>query len=252
MTFNFLECFDENIDNLDITKNYIYVLKLIDERYYVGRTSNILRRIEEHFTIGGSIYTKKYKPIKVIEVQEELTTDDERIKTIEIMEKYGWEKVRGACWCSLEIKKPDFEKNQKSKPKKIIKLISHENDVNIKYLYCIKNKNIIEISDIINMSAGAIAYRLEKLNIIIRKQLARGYINYIESDTYIKDIEIRNNEREKKKKKCDCNIDYNFDINENNGGDKRTDLKNIKNLIREKIIKKNQHVLRCILGNAEG
>ena len=89
------------------------------------------------------------------------------------------------------------------------------------------------------MSAGAIAYRLEKLNIIIRKQLARGYINYIESDTYIKDIEIRNNEREKKKKKCDCNIDYNFDINENNGGDKRTDLKNIKNLIREKIIKKN-------------
>jgi hypothetical protein len=54
------------------------------------------------------------------------------------MEKYGWEKVRGACWCSLEIKKPDFEKNKKSKPKKIIKLISHENDVNIKYLYCIK------------------------------------------------------------------------------------------------------------------
>jgi hypothetical protein len=26
MTFNFLDCFDENIDNLDITKNYIYVL----------------------------------------------------------------------------------------------------------------------------------------------------------------------------------------------------------------------------------
>lgn len=26
MTFNFLECFDENIDNLDITKKYIYVL----------------------------------------------------------------------------------------------------------------------------------------------------------------------------------------------------------------------------------
>ena len=29
MTFNFLECFDENIDNLDITKNYIYVLHLL-------------------------------------------------------------------------------------------------------------------------------------------------------------------------------------------------------------------------------
>jgi len=233
MTFNFLECFDENIDNLDITKNYIYVLKLIDDRYYVGRTGNILRRLEEHFTIGGSIYTKKYKPIKV---QEELTTDDERIKTIEIMEKYGWEKVRGACWCSLEIKKPDFEKNKKLKPTKIIKLISHENDVIIKYLYCVENKNIIEISDIINMSTGAIAYRLEKLNIIQRKQLARGYIDYVESDLYLKDIEIRNKEREQKKKNCDCNIEYNFDINENNGS-KRIDLKNIKNLIREKILK---------------
>ena len=28
MTFNFFECFDENIDNLDITKTYIYVLHL--------------------------------------------------------------------------------------------------------------------------------------------------------------------------------------------------------------------------------
>jgi hypothetical protein len=27
MTFNFLDCFDENIDNLDITKKYIYVLE---------------------------------------------------------------------------------------------------------------------------------------------------------------------------------------------------------------------------------
>ena len=25
------------------------------------------------------------------------------------MEKYGWEKVRGACWCSLEIKKPNID-----------------------------------------------------------------------------------------------------------------------------------------------
>ena len=232
MTFNFLECFDENIDNLDITKNYIYVLKLIDDRYYVGRTGNILRRIEEHFTIGGSIYTKAYKPLKVIEVNEELTIDDERIKTLEIMEKYGWEKVRGACWCSLKIRKPDFEKNKKPKPKKIKKLIPHKNDETIKYLYCDENKNIMEISDIINVSAGAIAYRLEKLNIIIRRQLARGYMNYVESDLYMKNIERRNKEREQKKKN---NCDYNFDLIENYGIVKK-DFKNIKKLIREKIL----------------
>ena len=62
ISFNILECFDENISNLDITKNYIYVLKLVEDRYYVGRTTNILNRIEQHFTgYGASIYTKKYK-----------------------------------------------------------------------------------------------------------------------------------------------------------------------------------------------
>ena len=82
------------------------------------------------------------------------------------------------------------------------------------------------------MPTGAIAYRLEKLNIITRRQLARGYINYIESDIYKKDIERRNKEREQKKEK-DC--DYNFDLIENYGIVKK-DLKNIKKLIREKIL----------------
>jgi len=54
----------------------------------------------------------------VIEVKEELTSEDERNKTLEIMNKYGWEKVRGACWCSLEIKKPNPEKRKENKKKK--------------------------------------------------------------------------------------------------------------------------------------
>jgi predicted GIY-YIG superfamily endonuclease len=232
MQLNILECFDDNITNLDITKNYIYVLRLIEDRYYVGRTGNILRRIEEHFTLGGSIYTKQFNPIKVIEVTEELTPDDERIKTIEMMEKYGWEKVRGACWCSLKIKKPNFEKNKKAKKIIIKPLVPEENDENIKLLYCIENKNIMEISDIIKMSVGYVAFRLEKLNIIVRKQLARGYINYIESDLYKKNIQDRNKEREQKNKK---NYDYDYNIDEIYV-DKIVDLKNIKKIIREKYL----------------
>lgn len=110
-SFNILDCFDDNIDNLDITKKYVYVLKLIDDRYYVGRTSNILRRINQHFTGIGAKYTKKFKPIKVIDIILELTRYDEKMKTLEMMEKYGWEKVRGACWCSLDILKPSYINN---------------------------------------------------------------------------------------------------------------------------------------------
>ena len=66
------------------------------DKYYVGRRGNILKRIEEHFTGCGSLCTMTYKPIKVIEISEELTKQDERNKTLEIMEKYGWKNVRGA------------------------------------------------------------------------------------------------------------------------------------------------------------
>jgi len=51
--------------------------------------------------------------------------------------------------------------------------------------------------------------RLEKLDIIKRKQLARGYFEYVESDLYKQNIERRNKEKEYKK------LEDNFDINEN-------------------------------------
>lgn len=122
-----LDCFDNNIgNNLDLTKNYIYVLKLVEDRYYVGRTINIFRRTQEHFTGVGSIYTRKYKPLKVVEVEEEITTDDERKMTFKYVEKYGWGKVRGSYWCSLEIPKPNIKRNNKPKLKKFKKLIREE------------------------------------------------------------------------------------------------------------------------------
>jgi hypothetical protein len=184
--FNILECFSENIENLKLFTDYIYVLELVEERYYIGRTSNILRRIEEHFTNNGAIYTKKYKPLKVIEVEEEKTVEDEKIKTIFYMEKYGWEKVRGSYWCSLEIKNP-INKNNKNirkislKDKEVIKM---DGDEDIETMYCLENKNIIEIGEKLNRTPGSIAYRLEKIGIIEKRQYSKGYNEYIMSDLY--------------------------------------------------------------------
>ena len=227
-----LECFDNNIgNNLDLTKNYIYVLKLVEDRYYVGRTSNIFRRIQQHFTSVGSIYTKKYKPLKVIEVEEEITTEDERFKTMSVMEKYGWERVRGSGWCSLEIPKPNIERNNKPKVKKFKKIVQCENDERIKILYCVDNENVISIGEKLQTSPSVIASRLEKLNIIDRRQLARGYLEYIEGDLYKRNIERREIERNKFK-----NIENDIiEINESVGYVK-VELANIKKLIREKYL----------------
>ena len=99
MEFNIFDYLSDDIGNIDLTRSYVYVLKLEDERYYVGRTSNFMQRMNEHFTLRGSEYTKKYKPIKVVEVIEEKDMYDERDKTLEYMQKYGYEKVRGYAWC---------------------------------------------------------------------------------------------------------------------------------------------------------
>jgi len=53
--------------------NTIYILKLEDNKYYVGKTKNINNRILDHFTNNGSEWTKKYKPIEII---NEYKSDD--------------------------------------------------------------------------------------------------------------------------------------------------------------------------------
>ncbi len=184
---NILECFDNNIgNNLDLTKNYIYVLKLVEDRYYVGRTINIFRRIQEHFTGVGSIYTKKYKPLKVVEVEEETTTDDERKMTFKYVEKYGWGSVRGSYWCSLEIKRwPNLQSYEKMKSQRDKKLLEMANlEKNIKNMYVDENKNIIEIGESLSLTPGTIASRLVKLKLIEEKEQAIGYSEYKDSELY--------------------------------------------------------------------
>lgn len=227
-SFNILNCFDDRIDNLDITKYYIYVLQLVDDRYYIGRTGNILRRIEEHFTGVGSIYTMKYKPIKVIEVTEELSKQDERNKTLEVMSKYGWKKVRGACWCSLEINKPKEKYNVYNN--KCYDIIFTDIDFEIIQLYNCENKNIEEIGNVLKKSPCWIAKRLEDLKIVKRKQLSRGYIQYIESDLYkLKCTKTNDSRRETQKNKIICNNNNKTELSKDH-------LLNIKNIIRDKLL----------------
>lgn len=80
--------------------NYIYVLKLVENKYYIGRTSNIIQRMKQHITSNGSYYTKKYKPIQLIEVINEEYEDDENNKTLEYKNIFNND-VRGGCWCKL-------------------------------------------------------------------------------------------------------------------------------------------------------
>ena len=85
----------------------IYVLKLKGNKYYVGKTTNPTYRLDDHFSEGGSAWTKKYKPISIYELKPNRPDSDEQIVTQEYMKKYGIENVRGGPWCKISLTQPE-------------------------------------------------------------------------------------------------------------------------------------------------
>jgi hypothetical protein len=77
----------------------IYVLELVGGKYYIGKTNNPGFRLEQHFHSGGSVWTKKYQPIRVLEIIENCDDYDEDKYTRIYMDKYGIDNVRGGSFC---------------------------------------------------------------------------------------------------------------------------------------------------------
>ena len=81
----------------------IYILKLKDGKYYVGKTNYPSFRIEKHFNSGGSSWTTKYNPVSVEEVIPNCDDYDEDKYTKKYMAKYGIENVRGGSYVQVEL-----------------------------------------------------------------------------------------------------------------------------------------------------
>ena len=81
----------------------IYALLLVEGKYYVGKTNNLDLRFEEHTSGYGSEWTKKYKPISIIEFYENNSTFEEDILTKKYMMKYGVDNVRGGSYTKIEL-----------------------------------------------------------------------------------------------------------------------------------------------------
>ena len=80
---------------------YVYVWELEEGKYYVGYSENLSSRLEQHTTGDGANWTKKYRPISIIEIVRG-NKDVEKAKTFEYMKLKGFENVRGAGYCKLE------------------------------------------------------------------------------------------------------------------------------------------------------
>jgi len=92
---------------------YIYVMQLEQGKYYIGKTSNPAFRLESHFKSNGSEFTKKYKPIKILELIQNCDDYDEDKYTRIYMDKYGIDNVRGGSYVSVKL--DEATKNQLTK-----------------------------------------------------------------------------------------------------------------------------------------
>jgi hypothetical protein len=88
---------------------YIYVLKLEQEKYYIGKTNNPQFRLDNHFTSNGSEWTKIYKPIMLLELRPNCDDYDEDKVTRQYMDKHGIENVRGGSFVSIKLNKSTID-----------------------------------------------------------------------------------------------------------------------------------------------
>lgn len=77
----------------------VYVLELENNKYYVGKTDKTAgERYNEHLNGNGSQWTKKYKPIRIIQAIQDANAFDEDKMTKEYMNMYGIDNVRGGTY----------------------------------------------------------------------------------------------------------------------------------------------------------
>jgi hypothetical protein len=88
---------------------FIYVLKLEQGKYYIGKTDNPQFRLENHYNGNGSAWTQKYKPLKVIKLIPNCDNYDEDKITRQYMDKYGTANVRGGSFVKVTLDKSTLD-----------------------------------------------------------------------------------------------------------------------------------------------
>lgn len=87
----------------------VYVLKLQQGKYYIGKSRNLDSRITNHIFGKGSQWTKIYKVESVVDtiVEETENSFTELATTLQYMAKYGVDNVRGSSYSKVNLSKQE-------------------------------------------------------------------------------------------------------------------------------------------------
>lgn len=90
-----------------MAEEVIYVLRLQDDCWYVGKTKDVQRRLEKHMAGEGAAWTKVHRPEEVVMERKMVGVWDEDNKVKSLMLYYGIDKVRGGSYSQVTL--PEFQ-----------------------------------------------------------------------------------------------------------------------------------------------
>lgn len=78
--------------------DYLYVLRCENNKWYIGKTKDVMKRYNEHVAGRGSDWTSLHAPVKLEESRPLSGPHDENNTTKDYMKKYGIENCRGGVY----------------------------------------------------------------------------------------------------------------------------------------------------------
>lgn len=132
--------------------HHIYILKLEENKYYIGKSLKLKKRLRKHRRGFACHWTRINKFKEVITTYETEDLLEEDIQTFRYMAKYGIDNVRGGSFCRTKI-----TEGEKIFLKRII--FSTKNKC-----FCCGEKGHLS-----NTCEKAVEYEINRKNIILKK-----------------------------------------------------------------------------------
>lgn len=93
---------DEAVSQVTMPET-LYILELEDNKWYVGKSTDVTKRFEQHNQGKGSAWTREYAPLRIAETRPITSVHDETNVTKDLMKKYGVDNVRGGAFSTVTL-----------------------------------------------------------------------------------------------------------------------------------------------------